>query len=359
MSPSAARRAALEHTVVRLREGFRKKGLGSSSSFSDGRTSSAMRSSSVEAAQLGVALEAMSRAGMRTGEGPYSGLPNQHLGSVAAQHGAIGVIEECAEDGSSPMPDETDRAVVRQLGVGQVSEDKGPTPRQTTTSDTDAGLISGDRQGLSERYRPISHGPDFGHSHGHSLESFSSIVGPLDQLDHLALMFQERLNDPRIMAMLRGRRGAEQDLTSLLEDKGLDPNFAVMLKEKGLDPTLLALLQRSSLDADRDHRDNTDLGTGANPSQDASLPEEGITWSEELRRKQWEKWVHPIRFLVQLFAGTPERAWVLFSVLFVQETILIAIFRPQTVTVINASHEQVTSDIKQHILVFTFEESLL
>ncbi|KAG6548076.1 hypothetical protein Mapa_010510 [Marchantia paleacea] len=340
VSPSAARRAALEHTVVRLREGFRKKGLGSSSSFSDGRTSSAMRSSSVEAAQLGVALEAMSRAGMRTGEGPYSGLPNQHLGSVAAQHGAIGVIEECAEDGSSPMPDETDRAVVRQLGVGQVSEDKGPTPRHTTTSDTDAGLISGDRQGLSERYRPISHGPDFGHSHGHSLESFSSIVGPLDQLDHLALMFQERLNDPRIMAMIRGRRGAEQDLTSLLEDKGLDPNFAVMLKEKGLDPTLLALLQRSSLDADRDHRDNTDLGTGANPSQNASLPEEGITWSEELRRKQWEKWVHPIRFLVQLFAGTPERAWVLFSVLFVQETILIAIFRPQTVTVINASHEQ-------------------
>ncbi|KAL2644549.1 hypothetical protein R1flu_012136 [Riccia fluitans] len=340
VNPAAARRAALEHTVVRLREGFRKKGLGSSSSFSDGRTSSAMRSSSADATQLGLALDAINRAVTRAEEVPYVGLGCQQYGSVAAHHGAIGVIEECAEDGSSPMPDDSNKTVARQLGVGHSTEDKDLTPRQGTNSDNDAGLIPGDRQGLSERHRRISHAPDFGHSHGHSLESFSSIVGPLDQLDHLAMVFQERLNDPRIMAMLKGRRGTEQDLISLLEDKGLDPSFAVMLKEKGLDPTLLALLQRSSLDADSYHRNNADLVAGENPSQNASLGGEGITWSEELRRKHWEKLVHPIRFLVQLFAGTPERAWILFSVLFVQETILVAIFRPQAVTVINASHEQ-------------------
>ncbi|KAL3697653.1 hypothetical protein R1sor_011729 [Riccia sorocarpa] len=339
VNPSAARRAALEHTVVRLREGFRKKGLGSSSSFSDARTSSAMRSSSADATQLGVAVDAMNRAGTRPAEVPYLGI-GQHYGSVAAQHGTIGVIEECAEDGSSPMPDDSERAVDRQVVGRQSFEDKVPASRQAASSDNEAALVPGERQGLSERYRPISHAPDFGHSHGHSLESFSSIVGPLDQLDHLALMFQERLNDPRIMAMLKGRRGMEQDLTSLLEDKGLDPNFAVMLKEKGLDPTLLALLQRSSLDADNDRRESTDLAAGEHPSQNPSLSGEGITWSEELRRKQWGKWVDPIRFLAQLFAGTPERAWILFSVLFVQETILIAIFRPQTVTIINASHEQ-------------------
>ncbi|BFI07497.1 calpain-type cysteine protease DEK1 [Marchantia polymorpha subsp. ruderalis] len=331
MNPAAARIAALDHTVVRLREGFRKKGLGSSSSFSDGRTSSAMRSSSVEAAQVGVALEAMNRMNLRhPGEVPHSGLACPQFGSLASQHGAIGVIEECVEDASSPLPSENDQATGEQTSVMTTNEGNRPDP----TTDLDTGLIPGDKQGLSERHRQYV--PDL----GHSLESFTSFGG-MEQLDHLAIMFQERLNDPRITSMLRHgvRRGGEQDLTTLLEDKGLDPNFAVMLKEKGLDPTLLALLQRSSLDADRDHRDNTEAGAGGNPSEGA-VREEVITWSEELRMKQWEKWIQPIRFLVNLFAGTPERAWILFSVVFVQETIFVAIFRPQTVTVINASHEQ-------------------
>ncbi|CAM6110257.1 unnamed protein product [Calypogeia fissa] len=335
VNPSAARRAALEQTVVRLREGFRKKGFGSSSSFSEGVPSSAIRSGSVEAAQVGVALEAMSRGTLRQpGEMSFGGYGGQQCFS-AAQHGSIGVIEECAE-GSSAEPSPIDYGKTAEgPGLVGVVEDKVPTPGPLITPDFDSGRILSDRHGLSDRYRPYV--PDL----THSLESFTSFQG-MDQLDHLALMFQERLNDPRVTSMLRAdfrRRGAEQDLTTLLEDKGLDPNFAVMLKEKGLDPTLLALLQRSSLDADRDRRGNTDAGTGGNPSQN-NPPEEAISWSEELRRKRWDRWVQIGRFIVDLFAGTPERAWVLFSVVFIQETVVVAIFRPQSVTVINSTHEQ-------------------
>lgn len=165
MNPAAARIAALDHTVVRLREGFRKKGLGSSSSFSDGRTSSAMRSSSVEAAQVGVALEAMNRMNLRhPGEVPHSGLACPQFGSLASQHGAIGVIEECVEDASSPLPSENDQATGEQTSVTTTNEGNRPDP----TTDLDTGLIPGDKQGLSERHRQYV--PDL----GHSLESFTS-----------------------------------------------------------------------------------------------------------------------------------------------------------------------------------------
>lgn len=339
VNPSAARRAALENTVVRLREGFRKKGLGSSSSFSEGVPSSAIRSSSVEAAQAGVALEAMSRGNFRQQlDMPFGGFTT-HQGLIAAHHGSIGVIEECAEGSSTPSPIDYGKTSGGLQGVGVVEEkDKVAIPWPVITPELDSGMVFSERNGLSDRYRPYV--PDL----THSLESFTSFQGPVDQLDNLALMFQERLNDPRVTSMLRAdfrRRGQEQDLTTLLEDKGLDPNFAVMLKEKGLDPTLLALLQRSSLDADRDRRDNTDVGTGGNPSQN-NPPEEAISYSEELRRKRWDRWLESGRFLVELFAGTPERAWVLFSVIFIQETIMVAIFRPQSVTVINSTHEQVS-----------------
>lgn len=140
------------------------------------------------------------------------------------------------------------------------------------------------------------------------------------------------------MLKLKARQG-DQELTSLLQDKGLDPNFAVMLKEKGLDPTILALLQRSSLDADRDHRDNTeDAGVDSNTMENAVLNQ--LSWSEELRRQGFEKWIQTIRFVVQQLAGTPERAWVLFSFIFILETITVAIVRPKIVKVINATHEQ-------------------
>ncbi|PHT28458.1 Calpain-type cysteine protease DEK1 [Capsicum baccatum] len=111
---------------------------------------------------------------------------------------------------------------------------------------------------------------------------------------NLALAFQEKLSDPRITSMLKRKgRHIDRELANLLQDKGLDPNFVVMLKENGLDPMILALLQRSSLDADREHRDRT-----------------------------------------------PERAWLLFSLIFILETVVVAIFRPKTIKLLNATHQQ-------------------
>lgn len=158
---------------------------------------------------------------------------------------------------------------------------------------------------------------------------------------NLALAFQERLSDPRITSLLkkRGRQG-DIELTSLLQNKGLDPNFAMMLKEKSLDPTILALLQRSSLDADRDHCDNTDVTVVDSNSVDIVLPNQ-ISFSEELRLRGLEKWLQLSRFILHHVAGTPERAWAIFSSVFIIETIIVAVFRPQTIKIINTTHQQV------------------
>lgn len=159
---------------------------------------------------------------------------------------------------------------------------------------------------------------------------------------NLALAFQERLNDPRITSMLKRRgRQSDRELTSLLQDKGLDPNFAMMLKEKNLDPTILALLQRSSLDADRDHCDNGDVTIAESTSVDNVLPNQ-ISLSEELRLHGLEKWLQLSRFILHHVAGTPERAWVLFSFIFILETIGVAFFRPKTIEIINGTHQQVS-----------------
>ena len=134
--------------------------------------------------------------------------------------------------------------------------------------------------------------------------------------------------------MLKSRtRQGDRELSSLLQDKGLDPNFAMMLKEKSLelDPTILALLQRSSMDADRDHNENTD-----NTSVDNAMPNQ-ISLSEELRLHGLEKWLQLCRLVLHHITGTPERAWVLFSFIFILETIIVAIFRPKTIKIINAT----------------------
>ncbi|KAK7247001.1 hypothetical protein RIF29_41876 [Crotalaria pallida] len=153
----------------------------------------------------------------------------------------------------------------------------------------------------------------------------------------LALAFQDRLNDPRIATMLKRRtRQGDLELTSLLQDKGLDPNFAMMLKEKSLelDPTILALLQRGSLDADRDHCDNTD-----NTSVENAMLNQ-ISLSEELRVQGFDKWLQLCRLVLHHINGTPERAWVLFSLIFILETIIVGISRPKQIKIINATHEQ-------------------
>ncbi|TQD71203.1 hypothetical protein C1H46_043254 [Malus baccata] len=113
----------------------------------------------------------------------------------------------------------------------------------------------------------------------------------------------------------------------------------MMLKEKSLDPTILALLQRSSLDADRDHRDNTDITIVDSNSVDNGLPNQ-ISLSEELRLHGLEKWLQLSRLVLHHVVGTPERAWVLFSFVFILETIAVAIFRPRTIKIINATHQQ-------------------
>lgn len=53
-NPIAARRDALQSTVIRLREGFRRKEQNGSSSSSEGCGSSVKRSSSAEVGHLGI-----------------------------------------------------------------------------------------------------------------------------------------------------------------------------------------------------------------------------------------------------------------------------------------------------------------
>eukprot|EP01018_Ginkgo_biloba_P017061 Gb_09128 [translate_table: standard] len=316
VSPLAARRDALESTVIRLREGFRRKGPGSSSSFSEGCDSSAKRSSSVEAAQIGTAIEAICRS---NGHGQGDG----------------GATEDSQEGLNSD----------KSLDSGRPSLVLHGSSRPSTVQESDIGMTSVERQPdrqFSDRNKHLAVGPSSG-PESQAFDSSTSGATSVNQqaLDlNLALVFQERLNDPRISSMLKQKaRQGDQELTSLLQDKGLDPNFAVMLKEKGLDPTILALLQRSSLDADRDHRDNTEVA-GTNSNQMESTDANQISLSEELRRRGIENWLQTIRFMVRQLAGTPERAWVLFSFIFILETIGVAVYRPKTVKVINATHEQ-------------------
>ncbi|CAA2992303.1 calpain-type cysteine protease DEK1 [Olea europaea subsp. europaea] len=175
-------------------------------------------------------------------------------------------------------------------------------------------------------------------SQGGESSASTSLIQAMDL--NLALAFQEKLSDPRIASMLkrRSRRG-ELELTSLLQDKGLDPNFAVMLKENGLDPMILALLQRSSLDADRDHRDNTNTNIIDSNSVE-NVPPNQISFSEELRLRGLEKWLRLCRLMLHHIAGTPERAWVLFSFVFSIETTIVAIFRPKAIYLIDVTHQQ-------------------
>lgn len=289
-NPLAARRDALQSTVIRLREGFRRKEQNSSSSSSEGCGSSVKRSSSAETGHLGNSTHCM--------------------GDPSSWAHVEGVNSEKSLDSGRPslaLRSSSCRSVIQEGVVG-------PSSLPVCSS---SGLES---QGC---------------------ESSDSTAANQQALDlNLALAFQEKLNDPRITSLLKRRaRAGDIELTNLLQDKGLDPNFAVMLKENGLDPTILALLQRSSLDADRDHRDNTEaMITDSNDVND-DLPIQ-ISLSEELRLRGLEKWLRIFRLLLHHVAGTPERAWVLFSFVFIVETVIVGQFRPKTVEVIGATHQQ-------------------
>ncbi|KAK7369224.1 hypothetical protein VNO80_11259 [Phaseolus coccineus] len=309
-NPLAARRDALQSTVVRLREGFRKKEHNSSSSFSEGCGSSMKRSSSVEAGNLGNVIEA-GRAMVAVDGSNW----NNVLSQAASLPDGIN-SDKSIDSGRSSLAlhSSSCRSAVHEPEVGISSDDRNLDHNNSLVVCSSSGL---DSQGND------------------SSASNSANQQTLDL--NLALAFQERLNDPRIATMLKRRaRQGDRELSSLLQDKGLDPNFAMMLKEKSLelDPTILALLQRSSMDADRDHNENTD-----NASVDNAIHNQ-ISLSEELRLHGLEKWLQLCRLVLHHITGTPERAWVLFSFIFVLETIIVGIFRPKTIKIINATHQQ-------------------
>ncbi|KAJ4971714.1 hypothetical protein NE237_004813 [Protea cynaroides] len=312
VNPLVARRDALQSTVIRLREGFRRKGQNSSSSSSEVYSSSAKHSSSVDAGPLG-GIDAACRSAI----GEPSSWNNVVLGATASSHERIN-SDKSIDSGrpSLAFRSSSCRSIVQESQAGATVVDNN--------LDRNSSFLVGS-SGVPEILGCES--------------STSTSANQLLLNSDIALAFQESFNDPRVASMLK-RRAVQGDweLASLLQDKGLDPNFAVMLKEKGLDPNILALLQRSSLDADKDHRDNTDVIVDSN-SLDNVRPNQ-ISLSEELRRQGLETWFEIFRMVLRQIAGTPERACVMFSLIFVLETVIMAIFRPKTIKVINATHQQ-------------------
>ncbi|XP_020089245.1 calpain-type cysteine protease ADL1 [Ananas comosus] len=301
LNPSVARRDALRSTVIRLREGFRRKGQNSSSSSSDGCGSSVKRSSgSVEAVQNGNPNESMCRNNSQS----ISDGNNWMLfaRSNSCQEGNV-------DSGRASLAHRSNscRSIIQESEM------------------VNSSLVVCSSSGLESQ----------------GCESSGSIANSNQQLLdlNLAAIFEDRLNDPRITSMLKRKLHGDRELINLLEDKGLDPNFAFMLKEKGLDPRILALLQRSSLDADRDHAEAADVAATDSGRVDTTIPNI-LSLSEELRRRGLDRWLNLSRRILHLIAGTPERAWILFSLVFIVETVIMAIFRPKPVKLINATHEQ-------------------
>ncbi|VFQ77346.1 unnamed protein product [Cuscuta campestris] len=301
IDPSVARRDALQSTVIRLRNGFRRKDHSSSASSSEGCGSSVKRSSSADAGHL-------------------SNAPVSCTGDVSSYNTIEGINSDKSMDSGRPslaIRSSSCRSVAREPEVGS-----------STCVDKNF-----DRNSL----------PVCSSSCIENQGCESSASAPINQqmLDlNLTLSFQEKLNDPRITSMLKRKaRQGDLELTSLLQDKGLDPNFSVMLKEKGLDPRILALLQRSSLDADRDHCDNTNVTVIDSNSVDQVFPNQ-ISFSEELRHQGLGKWLLLCRMILHHIVGSPERAWLLFSLVFILDTVVVAVFRPETINLINAAHQQ-------------------
>lgn len=316
-NPSAERRDALQSTVIRLREGFRRKESNTSSSSSEGCGSSMKRSSSAEAGHLGHGVEVIGRIGGGHCTSDAVGWNHATLHRTTSSH--EGMNSEKSMDSGRPS------LILRSSSCRSVVQDPDVGPSFIEKSLDHNSVVGYSSGGLE------SQGYD---------SSTSTSVNFLPDLN-LALAYQEKLNDPRVAALLKKRaKHGDRELTNLLQNKGLDPNFAMMLKEKGLDPTILALLQRSSLDADRDHCDNTDITIIDSNSADNALPNQ-ISLSEELRLRGLEKWLQFSRLLWHYAAGTPERALVLFSFVFIIETVAVAFIRPRVIRIVNATHQQV------------------
>lgn len=112
--------------------------------------------------------------------------------------------------------------------------------------------------------------------------------------------------------------------------KELDPNFAMILKEKNLNPTILALLQRCSLDANRDHRDNTDITVNYSEQCRQCYARSIFFCQKTSGFMSLKSGFHCLdsRLVLHHLEGTPE---------FIIEKIIVAIFRPMTIKIINAT----------------------
>ncbi|PKA55512.1 hypothetical protein AXF42_Ash006714 [Apostasia shenzhenica] len=315
LNPLAARQDALRSTVIRLREGFRWKGQSSSSSSSEGCGSSVKRSSSsVEGGQH--AIEAMCRS-------------KSHCAGDGSTSNVLGRANSCHEVN-----------VDKNLDSGRPSLALRSNSCRSVIQDTDAGTAFYDQHLDCNNSLVICSSSGL---ESQSCESNSSGTNLINQqaLDfNLAMVLQDRLNDPRVASMLKKKVGlGEHELADLLKDKGLDPNFAVLLKEKGLDPRILSLLQRSSLDADRDHQDTTEEIAEVSDRVDVALPNQ-VSLSEELRQHGWGSWLNICRFILNQLASTPQRAWIFLSLVFILETVTVAVSKPKAIKLINATHEQ-------------------
>ncbi|KAG2552578.1 hypothetical protein PVAP13_9KG552600 [Panicum virgatum] len=325
-NPSVARIDALRSTVIKLREGFRRKGQNSSSNSSEGCGSSVKRSSgSVEAGQNGNATDSMYRSNSQSDGVNWNSIPFDRSNS-------------CQEGQSSDKNIDSGRASLAHRSNSCLSAVHSETA--VTTADRHgeptASLVVCSSSGLE--------------SHGCESSGSATASGNQQLLDlNLAAIFQDRLNDPRISSMLKKNGGlGDVELANLLQDKGLDPNFSYMLKDKVMDPRILALLQRSSLDADREHQDDVDVTATDSDRLDTTIANQ-ISLSEELRRSGLEKWLNISRLIFHQLAGSPIRAFIVFTILFIIETATVAIHRPETIKVINATHEQ------RFILIWQFE----
>lgn len=94
------------------------------------------------------------------------------------------------------------------------------------------------------------------------------------------------------------------------------------------------------MDADREHQDDVDVTATDSDRLDTTIANQ-ISLSEELRRSGLEKWLNISRLIFHQLAGSPVRAFIVFTILFIIETATVAIHRPETIKVINATHEQV------------------
>ncbi|KAM3287209.1 hypothetical protein P3S67_020639 [Capsicum chacoense] len=91
------------------------------------------------------------------------------------------------------------------------------------------------------------------------------------------------------------------------------------------------------MDADREHRDSNPPVTDSNDVED--VLRNHISFSKELRLQGLGKCLQCCRVMLHHVAGTPERAWLLFSLIFILETVIVAIFRPKTIKLLNATHQ--------------------